>query len=839
MLFDHVAGFISRHAKAIIVLWVIVLALSIWPATQVHNELDYSVSGMSGSDSESIAGGQVIAHYFNNEGQSAESMQLLVIEYQAGDGTQALALGTAFTAALKTYTDASGTVKVTNCVLYGQFEGTDTAGVLLYALNYNEAYTGSIYKDTGNLRALVADTAKTVDMTGVTTYVTGTPAISYDMEETSVNDIKKIDPFSVLLVLLLVGLFFRSLISSAMPPLTIGAAFGVALCALFFLAQAINVFYITEMLILVSMLGAGCDYCIFILSRYREERRQGADHDTALHQAIVWAGESITTSGLAVIIGFGSMAICSFQMISTMGIVLAIGIIMALLAALTLMSSVLALVGDRLFWPSADPQGAYTKKGWFARVGAWGHRYFVRSADFSLKHAKAIIIAAVLFTVPMSYVYLTSESSYDMVGALSNGEAAAGLNAIEDHTAGGIIMPDYAVIETTAALGNVTYYTYYGNAIGVLTWSDDSPAQIAGLNALSDTLSGLDKNVGAVSKIVTWDQLTYAAQAAGATDVAGVIAFAQQAGYSTIQIEAMNSLNANLTQMGEFVIQQVIGTDYQYALHNAKLNGLFDWVLQYRMGGLGGTAAADGSISLTYAKITLITEDQGMSDRSIKTIAAMSDAVKGYAAEHQELIAATWVTGTPAAIYEVSEQVNREFGKVEILAVCLIFVLLFFVMASYLTPLRSILTILMSVVWTVAVTHLLFTSLLGYGVMWLIPIILLVICLGLGMDYDILLTTRIKENHLYRGMSNDDAIRAAVASSGSIITICGFIMGGAFGTLMLSSTYLLQEFGFALMFAILVDALVVRTYIVPAAMHLMGEWNWKGPAFLHRKQRQG
>lgn len=196
------------------------------------------------------------------------------------------------------------------------------------------------------------------------------------------------------------------------------------------------------------------------------------------------------------------------------------------------------------------------------------------------------------------------------------------------------------------------------------------------------------------------------------------------------------------------------------------------------------------------------------------------------------------MTGTPAAIYEVSEQVNQEFGKVELLAVCLIFVLLFFVMASYLTPLRSILTILMSVVWTVAVTHLLFTNLLGYGVMWLIPIILLVICLGLGMDYDILLTTRIKENHLYRGMSNDDAIRAAVASTGSIITICGFIMGGAFGTLMLSSTYLLQEFGFALMFAILVDALVVRTYIVPAAMHLMGEWNWKGPEFLHRQRKQ-
>ena len=62
-------------------------------------------------------------------------------------------------------------------------------------------------------------------------------------------------------------------------------------------------------------------------------------------------------------------------------------------------------------------------------------------------------------------------------------------------------------------------------------------------------------------------------------------------------------------------------------------------------------------------------------------------------------------------------------------------------------------------------------------------------------------------------------------------------MGGAFGTLMLSSMPLLQEIGFALCFAILVDALVVRTYIVPAIMHLLGDWNWKGP-FVKRKAKE-
>ena len=81
---------------------------------------------------------------------------------------------------------------------------------------------------------------------------------------------------------------------------------------------------------------------------------------------------------------------------------------------------------------------------------------------------------------------------------------------------------------------------------------------------------------------------------------------------------------------------------------------------------------------------------------------------------------------------------------------------------------------------------------------------------------------------------NDEAITYTVERSGAIITICVFIMAGAFSTLVLSSAPMLQEFGFALWFAILVDALFVRTYVVPAVMHLLGDWNCKGPKFMQK-----
>jgi putative drug exporter of the RND superfamily len=125
----------------------------------------------------------------------------------------------------------------------------------------------------------------------------------------------------------------------------------------------------------------------------------------------------------------------------------------------------------------------------------------------------------------------------------------------------------------------------------------------------------------------------------------------------------------------------------------------------------------------------------------------------------------------------------------------------------------------------------------GVPVLWMMPIILFVIAMGLGMDYDIFLTTRIREE-VTKGKSDEKAILTAVEQTGGIITACGLIMGGAFGSMMLSSTALLQEFGFGLCFVILIDAMLVRIYLVPAIMLLLQKWNWYAPGRLQRVNRE-
>src|SRR5437763_16277910 len=99
------------------------------------------------------------------------------------------------------------------------------------------------------------------------------------------------------------------------------------------------------------MLGDGSDYCIFLVSRYAEERRLGRGKKDSVERAVTWAGESIATSGATVVIAFGSLAIAGFGMLRSIGLAVLIGISIALLVALTLVPAILSMFGHKIFWP--------------------------------------------------------------------------------------------------------------------------------------------------------------------------------------------------------------------------------------------------------------------------------------------------------------------------------------------------------------------------------------------------------------------------------------------------------------------------------------------------------
>ena len=819
-MFENYSKLIQRHPKTVIAVWIVALLVALPFAAQVGDALNYDMTSMGGFDSESSEGQAIVEEHF---GGSLTTDTVLAIPYEDDGELSRIDSGLIDSGVLsdavgERYGDSVG------LTVLGSY-GNGDSGVFLVSFSVGGGL--SSMDEVGNLRSVVASAMDDAGLSDMRTYVTGSVPIAYDTLQGANADMSVIDPISIVLIFVLLGLFFCSLVTAAVPPLVVGTAYGIVLSLIFALGGVMDIFYITRVIVLVSMLGAGCDYSVFIISRYREERRSGKSKEDALSEAMVWAGESVLTSGLAVIIGFAVMALCSYSLVSSMAIVLAIGIVLAMLAALTLIPAVISIVGDRVFWPRdmefyrrMEASGS----GLYGRLTEAGRRYFTWAGKFSVNHAKAIVAVAILITVPLGYTAVTSDDSFDMISVMPDSEAKNGVDAITESTDGGLLMPTYALVQLDSPIAEMTDL---GGGMGVLRWTSEGQSYLAGLSELQGRFTEADSNVSYVMGPVSWSALYSMAHDA-----------LVQAGYPEGMVTPEMVNRAVLSQIPDVVSDRLEAFFGSYGWNltpdtalplSPEMQAPVSSLLDYAVNTGAGLVSSDGM----YVQMMIVVSDEPMSQESMASVGTARDVLEAYASENPWAVDA-WVLGTPAVLYDISVVVNTEFHWIEVGVILLIYVLLMLVLGSYFTPIRSLATIMMGVVWTLGVLQLVFVHALGAEVVWIVPIVLFVICLGLGMDYDILLTTRIREGKV-RGMSNDIAIRDSLMRSGGIITLCGLIMGGTFLTLLLSGSVMLKEIGFALGFAILLDSLIVVPYVVPALMHLMGDWSWKGPKFLQRR----
>ena len=186
------------------------------------------------------------------------------------------------------------------------------------------------------------------------------------------------------------------------------------------------------------------------------------------------------------------------------------------------------------------------------------------------------------------------------------------------------------------------------------------------------------------------------------------------------------------------------------------------------------------------------------------------------------------VGGSSAGALDTEAFAWNEFLHLAAFVIVAIFIILSIVLNSILTPLRLIATIVFGVFWSLAITTLLFQKALGVPIFFLVPMILFIAMTGLGIDYDIFLVTRAREE-VIKGKSDEDAISEALVHTGGIITACGVVMAGSLGSLMLSTSPMLYVMGFALALSVLFDTFIIRTYLVPAVMLVLKKYNWWAP----------
>jgi len=250
---------------------------------------------------------------------------------------------------------------------------------------------------------------------GLQAGLTGEAAITADTNSTYTSAGKLVGGVTVLLIVVLLGLIFRSPIAALLPILSVGLVYALATALIAVLAKGIG-FHVDESLtslLIVVLFGIGTDYILFLLFRYRERLRAGDDSKDAVRLSVHRVGETIASSGLVVMAATAAFLFARLGSFRSMAPSFIIAVAVMILAALTLIPALLSLIGPRVFWPSKRWQ--YAAEGSvFKRLGALIGR---RPA------LTAIVSGAIMLALAAGALSL--KLSYDTTGQLPSHTKAA------------------------------------------------------------------------------------------------------------------------------------------------------------------------------------------------------------------------------------------------------------------------------------------------------------------------------------------------------------------------------------------------------------------------------
>jgi RND superfamily putative drug exporter len=202
--------------------------------------------------------------------------------------------------------------------------------------------------------------------------------------------------------------------------------------------------------------------------------------------------------------------------------------------------------------------------------------------------------------------------------------------------------------------------------------------------------------------------------------------------------------------------------------------------------------------------------------------------------------AAAFVGGQAAFTADYVEILDSRSPIIFVLVLGASFLLLMVVFRSIVIPIKAILMNLLSVGAAYGLLVLVFQHGFGAGVLgfqqtdvieaW-VPLFLFTVLFGLSMDYHIFLLSRIKENYDETG-DNAGSVAFGLGSTGAIITGAALIMVAVFGGFAIGDLVMFQQMGFGLAIAVILDATLIRSVLVPATMALLGDRNWYLPTWL-------
>jgi len=270
--------------------------------------------------------------------------------------------------------------------IYASFVNpSDSAALVMVSFNVPDTYlvNGSsvTYADVSEIGRVVATVLdSSAPFQQITAYETGSAPLDSATNHLATSALSLLLVLTVVVLLVIMLVYFRTPSAPLLAFGMIGVALVSSLAMIYLVGTLVTKFNSEiESIILVFLMSVGTDYSVFLLARYREELVRGTETRKAVATTVRWAGQSIATSGLAVLIVALALTLSGINFLTQLGICLLIAVSLALVVNLTVLPAILALVGPRIFWPYSGKR--------FARYAAQrtksieDHRDYIAAPD--------------------------------------------------------------------------------------------------------------------------------------------------------------------------------------------------------------------------------------------------------------------------------------------------------------------------------------------------------------------------------------------------------------------------------------------------------------------------
>ncbi|MFC1670845.1 MMPL family transporter [Spirochaetota bacterium] len=266
-------------------------------------------------------------------------------------------------------------------------------------------------------------------------YVTGDAEIYNSYKECILESAEKTIVITILLVIICLLVIYRSPILPLVPLITIGVAYGISRAIIaWFAMHGMVVSPMTDLFMVVLLFGAGTDYCLFIISRFKEYMADGLTGPDAVINTMTRVGETIASSAGTIIVADIALSFVSVKLFSSTGPSLALAMVIGLCAVMTLSPSILSIIGIRAFWPG-KPRHANESKFW-GRTGKWITRIPWVPLALSLS-----------FLIPFAFYGQGQKQTFDMLSDLpKDNMARVGYNILASKFGSGEMMPVDVII---------------------------------------------------------------------------------------------------------------------------------------------------------------------------------------------------------------------------------------------------------------------------------------------------------------------------------------------------------------------------------------------------------